>query len=166
MKKIIGLCALLLTSSLLVAQTDDRDDEKKRADIHRQKIAYITTELALTEDESKSFWPVYEAYRSELEKFHELRQEYNKESREKETQLSEAELDRKMNAKFDLIREKVAVEQKYYERFKGVLPVHKVAGLYEAEEGFRKELMMKMRESRGAEGGRDREVRERPQERR
>ena len=43
MKKTIGLCAILLTTTLLSAQTDDREDDKNRAEIEKQKIAYLST---------------------------------------------------------------------------------------------------------------------------
>ncbi len=160
MKKTIGLCALLLTTTILSAQTDDREDDKNRAEIEKQKIAYLSTELALTEDESKAFWPVYNAYQEELKKFRELLTESKKETQGRETQLTEAEMDRHMAMKFDMERQRIAVDEQYYQRFKGVLPVQKVADLYKAERGFKKELMQKMRERRGAVDGDKKQERE------
>jgi len=160
MKKTIGLCALLLTTTILSAQTDDREDDKNRAEIEKQKIAYLSTELALTEDESKTFWPVYNAYQEELKKFREFLIESKKETRESDMRLTEAEMDRHMAMKFNMERQKIAVDEQYYQRFKGVLPVQKVADLYKAERGFKKELMQKMRERRGAEDGVNKQERE------
>src|SRR5690554_6683127 len=76
-KAAIGLLAMvLLAPSISFAQarmertTEDRKREMRaehRKKMEAQKVAYLTREMELTPEEAKSFWPVYNTYRSELE---------------------------------------------------------------------------------------------------
>jgi hypothetical protein len=63
MKKIYTLLFFLLFHSYFChAQNNDADDNK----VEVVKMAYITKELNLTQEEAQNFWPVYNNYTNEI----------------------------------------------------------------------------------------------------
>jgi Spy/CpxP family protein refolding chaperone len=57
--KSLFLVFFLFISASFFAQRKDGD---KRSQIKALKVAYITTELNLTSDESSKFWPIFNAF--------------------------------------------------------------------------------------------------------
>jgi hypothetical protein len=55
------LILAVFTMGIGTAQEKKAGDDKtsKKEELEAQKVAFITTKLDLTTDESKSFWPVY-----------------------------------------------------------------------------------------------------------
>jgi Spy/CpxP family protein refolding chaperone len=152
MKNYLIAALLLLATTSITAQPGGRGDkDARRAEIEKQKVAYITTQLDLTVEESQAFWPVYNAYNTELrERKSEIRGELRA-LRADTLNMSDAEIDELIRAKFAAEREKLELDEKYYEKFKAVLPVRKVAEFYRAEKSFQRELLDQMR-SRGQRG--------------
>ena len=124
MKKMISLVgvALVLTLTASAQQKGENWQEKVRA----ERVAFLTTELDLSEAEAQDFWPVYNAVQQE-------RRDAFKAVRSATKALSEALkkgegdtaalLDDYLKA-----REKTAaLERSSVERFKKVLPIEKVA---------------------------------------
>lgn len=119
------------------------DMRARRADIEGQKVSFITAELELTPQQAQDFWPLYNAYRNDLQKLRRAgKQDYNprrdadfnsRRGSDKELELSDKEWDEIMKREFTLDREKIDLDEKYYELYKTVLPVSKVAGFYIAE---------------------------------
>lgn len=121
----------------------------RKADIEAQKVSFITSELELTPQQAQDFWPLYNAYRSELQKLRKsVNQIYNP-GRDADKDLSEKEWDEIIKREFAFERQKTDLEEKYYELYKTVLPVSKVAGFYTAERDFKRELLETLKEKRG-----------------
>lgn len=153
----IALLGLLLTSSTLVCaqpgrtaedgQMPDRETQRQRAEtmkkeIESQKIAFITSELQMTPEEAQSFWPLYNSYQAEKETF---TQGNWKRWREDEGPKDLGELDERMKTKFAAERAQTDLDEKYYEKYKAVLPPEKVVGFYRAERDFKRKMMREMR---------------------
>jgi Spy/CpxP family protein refolding chaperone len=72
MKKIFYFLIVLLTVSFAVpAQPDGGGNRQPNMDPPRimgLKVAYVTKQLALTNDEAQKFWPVYYSYAAEMKK--------------------------------------------------------------------------------------------------
>jgi hypothetical protein len=72
MKKIFYFLIVLLTVSFTVpAQPDGSVSRQPILDPPRimgLKVAYVTKQLALTNEEAQKFWPVYYSYAAELKK--------------------------------------------------------------------------------------------------
>lgn len=145
MKKIISLVgvALVLTLTASAQQKGENWQEKVRA----ERVAFLTTELDLSEAEAQVFWPVYNAVQQE-------RRDAFKAVRSATKALSEALkkgegdtaalLDDYLKA-----REKTAaLERSSVERFKKVLPIEKVAKLSLAEEKFRHRQIGQLQQGR------------------
>ena len=106
-----------------------------------EKIAFITMELQLTPDESQAFWPVYNRNAQEEKKLQRnMMTAYRAMQKALEDGTgSDKEIDR-------LLDEYLAARQLHKEYGKGnaeeyrkILPGHKVARLYVAEEKFRRQ---------------------------
>ena len=141
MKKIISVFALAALMSVAAMAQDVNKDQKKGNDdawrerVRAEQVAFITSELNLTESEAQKFWPVYndvqaqrrEAYKESFEAMKELEEsiQNNKDQDKK--------LDKYVNA-----RKKIAeLENDSVKKYSKVLPKDKVAKLVLTEERFR-----------------------------
>ena len=121
----------------------------RKADMEAQKVSFITAELELTPQQAKDFWPLYNAYRSEIQKLRKAgKQGYNPQ-KNSDKELSDKELDEIMKREFVLDREKIDLDEKYYELYKTVLPVAKVIEFYAAERDFKRQLLKTLKDKRG-----------------
>ena len=123
-----------LTAGVATAQTRPTDDmeilrEKLRAD----KKLVLASALQLTDAEGKAFWPVYNAYQSDMvthyDKLLKLIDTY---ASSYET-MTDAQATSLLQQYLGLEREHVALLTSYLPRFQKVLPPKKVAKLYQVE---------------------------------
>ena len=116
MKKLISLLfAVALMSVAAFAQPHNKKGaDQWRERVRAEQVAFITSELNLTEAEAQAFWPVYNDIQSK---------------RREAFQAS-------MNA-FSELKASEKLEAEAVTRYKKVLPVEKVAKLFLAEEKFR-----------------------------
>ena len=136
MKKIISVWMVLtLVSVMAFAQKNEKKNaEKWREKVRAEQVAFITSELDLTEAEAQAFWPVYndvqkqrrEAFQVSADAFKALME--GLEGKEAATLL-----DKYLSAKAQCEK----VEAEALARYKKVLPVEKVARLVVAEEKYR-----------------------------
>ena len=131
-KYIIVLIVALLATQASYAQKGNHDK------VEALKVSFITDKLKLSTQEAQSFWPLYNEYNDKI-KFarKNFRQQYNnindfKTDKEAETYLA---------AELNLKQKEYEVYRDYYEKFKKILPVKKVAAVKRAEEDFKKELI-------------------------
>ena len=67
MKKIYILFAFIFLGKIIVAQDiQPRNDPQKSQQIEALKVAFISKELELTQDEAQKFWPVYNQCSNEI----------------------------------------------------------------------------------------------------
>jgi hypothetical protein len=132
------MLALILLFSLLAsplfAQVS-QEFEKTREEMQRQKDAVIAADMKLTEQEGKTFWPLYQEYQGALRKLQDrsikLVAEYGQE-REKETftdQKARALLDEYL----DIEREDLWLKKAYLDKFSRILPAKKVMRYFQLE---------------------------------
>ena len=151
MKKIISVfCALALVSVVAFAQPqnkkgDHKDGEQWRERVRAEQVAFLTSELNLTEAEAQAFWPVYndvqkqrrEAFKASGEAFKALQEGIEKDA----AKLLDKYLDAKKAGE--------KIENDAVARYKKVLPIEKVGKLVLAEEKFRHQQIGKL----GGKGG-------------
>jgi uncharacterized membrane-anchored protein YhcB (DUF1043 family) len=131
---VIGSLLACLVSGVAGAQDKPADNmdvarEKLRAD----KKVVVASVLQLTEGEAKQFWPVYNAYQSDMVAHYDrviklvdtFSQNYESMSDEVSTKL--------LNDYLALERDHVKILSSYLPRFQKVLPAKKVARLYQVE---------------------------------
>src|SRR6185503_13300920 len=61
-----ALCMLVASTSAFAGEAADADMDVLRDSIRANKKALVAVNLALTDDEAKAFWPVYDRYEGEL----------------------------------------------------------------------------------------------------
>lgn len=117
----------------------------KQDKIKSQKVAFITTRLNLTPEESAQFWPIYNQFETDMR---ELRLERREELHMDLETLPDDELKQKMVERFDLEQKELDTKKKYHQQFLKVLEPQKVAQLYQAEHEFRRELLKQLDKQR------------------
>lgn len=152
MKKLNIILLILLLPLLSLAQGHHGqgriENQLSHEEMRAEKVAYLTNQIDLSISEAQKFWPVYNAFQKEMENnmnemrniMHSLKTDTNV--------LSEQELESKIDRLIELESEEASIRSNYHEKFKGVLPISKVAMLYRAEMGFRKHLLEKYRSKR------------------
>lgn len=124
------------------------DRKEKREELEAQKVAFITTKLELTTEESEKFWPVYNERESELKTVRKDIREKVKEGKDLDS-LSDADVKKMMEDVIKLKKQELDIEEKYNKKFQEVLPVKKVAKLHWAERKFNEEVLRAWKEKKG-----------------
>ncbi|MFT6851318.1 MAG: Skp family chaperone for outer membrane protein [Sphingobacteriales bacterium] len=143
MKKIIKY-ALVIFLGILI--NTSASNAQSRESIKSYRTAYIKKKLQLTEGESTKFWPVYNTYQNELTQLRRSQKINTLNLRKDLDEVSEAELEGMIDGEIAFKQQEVDLQKKYHNKFKEVLPSPKVAALYRAEEGFKRELLKRIQE--------------------
>lgn len=146
MKLIHSILLTLFVASSLFAQRPDR--EKLKA----LKIAHITEQLDLTQEEAQKFWPVYNANEEARNNIRtsllESRQEISAD------QLTESEAKALLLEFEKAEQQKTALNSKMLKDLLEILPAKKIIKLYQAERSFKRKLIDEFK-SRHAGRGRN-----------
>lgn len=112
----------------------------KRDKIDALRVEFIKEKLNLTSQEGQAFWPLYNEYNDKLDLVRRaFRQQYGKNT--DVASFSDKEAEAYLNAELNLKQKEYELYKEYFDKFKRVLPVKKVALLRRSEEDFRKELI-------------------------
>lgn len=129
----LGLIITLLGTSF--AQKGQTKEERKA-----QKIAFITERLALTPEESKAFWPVYEQKNKERKAAIKAIKGNRKENPHKKLEeMSDQEVKTLLDNIIKVKQAELDIQKKYNDKFLVILPPKKVAKLYHIEREFKKQ---------------------------
>lgn len=150
MKKFFALTLCLFASVLLFAQPQGKPNEEQRKKdwerLQAEKIAFITQELDLTPEEAQVFWPVYNQCWKEVLASHKATREAFAGIRGKQAEgLTDKEMEKKLDAYIQASTRSNQVLADWYPKFKQVLPIRKVAKLYQAEEAFQQRMINNLR---------------------
>lgn len=147
--KILALSLMMIMMSVFSfgqagneKQTCKLDDEKIKA----EKVAFITEKLDLTVKEAQAFWPVYNEFNSKMDLLFKEEHKIAKELKKNIATLSDKDIETKLDRLVEINEEKAKLEKTYHESYKSVLPVKKVALLYQADREFRKYLLQKYKD--------------------
>jgi hypothetical protein len=131
---VFGSALACLVGGIAGAQDKPADSmDSLREQLRNDKRAVVASVLELTDSESKAFWPVYNAYQSDMvahyDRLLKLLETYakNYEALSDETATS------LLKQYLALERDHVALLTAYLPRFQKVLPPKKVAKLYQVE---------------------------------
>ena len=140
MKKIFFAFACLIMAANLVAQPmQNRMKERVEA----QRIGFITQRVNLTPEESQQFWPIYNEYTDKM------RQIRSSNKGEKSfDDMSDADTEKMIMSQFDKESRVMDLRKEYYQKFKKVISVKKIAKLYKAEQDFKGEMLKQLQEMR------------------
>lgn len=129
-----------------ISFSNAQPSDAKRDKIDELRAAFINKKVNFTKQESLLFWPLYnemndklEANRKAFNTLYNAKTDYNFETDKEADAYLNAELTKKQK-EFELYKE-------YYDKFKKIMPVKKVAALRRAEEDFKKELIKSIKEN-------------------
>ena len=126
----------------LMAQTQEQIDQFKK-----ERKAYFSEKLELTDAESKAFWPLYEDFANRKMKLVEDERSTYGYAHKNADNLSDKEIKETLAKAFKLKEEQLALEKNFYQnKFMTALPAKKVMKLGKVEWDFRRHLMRKLRE--------------------
>jgi hypothetical protein len=142
---VVGIVALLAGAPRAQAQAktatppDTRETnlrayvELLRSDLRAQKVAVITEVMGFTEKEDAAFWPVYREYEAELAKINEQRMTLIKEYAQVAETLTDATADSIALRALALESKRQALLDRFYGRFKAVVPAKTAARFLQVE---------------------------------
>ena len=152
MKKFFAFSICLFAAVVLFAQPqggpkpDENQRKKEFERIQAEKIAFITQELDLSPEEAQVFWPVYnQCWKEALDCHKKMRDAFDGIRGKKADELSDKELEAKVEAYVQASRASNQVLTDWYPKFRKVLPIRKVAKLYQAEEAFQQRMINNLR---------------------
>lgn len=143
MKKNIAIALALIWSISMVGQNrgkggDRSADRQERMEnrLEAKKIGYITTELNLTTEEAKTFWPIYDDMGQKIREI----KKNAKEDSQRDTDFTEAEADRFLADVFSEEQRVLDIKRDYYKRLETSISKAKIAKLHILERRFRSEI--------------------------
>lgn len=149
-QKITTVLALLLLLAAVAVSADsngnsqaaDNEVEQGREMIREGRMELVRANLNLTEVEESVFWPLYTAYRGEIDaiqdRYAAMISDYLR--RYDEADLSNEYADELIETFLGIKRELLDVQEEYLPEFRGVLPSLKVARLYQLENKINAEI--------------------------
>ena len=127
----ISVLMLVLIAGALYAQDDLI--EILRSDLKTQKVAIITDAMEFTEQESGVFWPLYKEYDFELTKLNDLRIATVKDFANNYDTMTDQKAEELIKQSLKFQKDRVSLREKYFKKFKKVLPVMKAAKFMQVE---------------------------------
>jgi len=126
---------LLLGWGMAVAQDADMEAtfEMVRSFMENEREAMIEEELRLTDAEADGFWPIYEAYRAEIDTLQDRYADMIGEYADNYGALSEETAQRIVEEYFEIENGLLAVREAYVDRFTDVFSIQKLARFYQME---------------------------------
>jgi hypothetical protein len=143
MKKLIICLSLVLCAQLALAQ-----DVSKNEKIEAMKVGFITNKLELSAKEAQLFWPLYNEYNQKMEKLRKTKKSDIDDLKSKGDNLSDKEISTFMDEVFATRQKELDLQKEYFDKYAKVLPLKKVALLYQAENQFKRELLRKIKEKK------------------
>ncbi|PCJ28367.1 MAG: hypothetical protein COA97_01695 [Flavobacteriales bacterium] len=150
-KTITTLTLALLLSTLVFGQ-GEKNKRPSKEKIKTMKIGYITNKLSLTSEEAQKFWPVYNEFEAKMDAMRKKRKEAHR-GIKSNTELSNSEVEKMVDNHIIMEQKELDIKKQYHAKFKAVLPIKKVAKLYRANQGFKRDLLKKIRDHKSPRDG-------------
>jgi len=141
MKKYIYIFIILFFAFISKSQSNSKRDK-----IDELRVAFITTKVKLTNQETQQFWPIYNELNDKLENLKKTyRLNYIKNFNAE--LLTDKEAEALLTADFILKQKEIDLNKEYYEKYKKILSIKKIALIKMAENDFKKELIKNIKSS-------------------
>jgi hypothetical protein len=139
---LIGAVLTWVTHGVTWPQDKPADKPADQMDLVREKLRadkrlVVAEALALTEAEARAFWPVYNAYQSDMVTHYDKMLGLVDQFAKSYDTMTDATSTKLLNDYLALEADHVALLKSYLPRFQKVLPAKKVARLYQVENKIR-----------------------------
>jgi hypothetical protein len=141
MRKYFYIFILLWLAFNCESQTNSKRDK-----IEELRVSFITQKVNLTSQESQQFWPLYNEFNDKLDN---LKKTYrlNYIKNFNADIISDKEAEALLTAELILKQKELDLNKEYYEKYKKILPIKKIALIKMAENEFKKELIKNIKSS-------------------
>jgi hypothetical protein len=141
MRKYFYIFILLWLAFNCESQTNSKRDK-----IEELRVSFITQKVNLTSQESQQFWPLYNEFNDKLDN---LKKTYrlNYIKNFNADIISDKEAEALLTAELILKQKELDLNKEYYEKYKKILPIKKIALIKMAENDFKKELIKNIKSS-------------------
>ena len=134
------LSYLCVFAFMVITLLGSAQPNTKREKIEALRVTFISQKVNFTTAEAQQFWPLYNEYNDKTDANRKaFRQLVNKTNVTDFATDKDAEL--YLNSELTLKQKEYELYKEYYDKFKKVLPIKKVALLRKAEDDFKKELI-------------------------
>ena len=148
MKQLLLLLAFMVGFSQYGFSQVQELELSKREQLEALKIAHITEKLALTPDEAQTFWPLFNQMEAKMKVVRKQRRKNRKDTKINHDQMSDKELMASVEKEFNFEQQEFDLKKEYNRKFSKILPIKKVVLLHEAQDGFKRRLLMIAKEKR------------------
>lgn len=144
---ILAIGLFIISSQSLLAQPMFEMDQVGEK-YYAQKVAYLTSVMELTPDESAAFWPIYNEYEKKKSQLNENMKEHRQDAIHKGMAMSEDEALQMLKYHQQHMNEMHHLEIDYQNKYLKVISAKKVLLLLKAEKDFRRDLLKQLGERR------------------
>lgn len=138
-------------------QGDRKSKEEWKEKFQNEKIAFLTSEIDLTVDEAKVFWPVYnEVQKSKRDAFKDVAAAFEALKDAISEGKTGKEIDVLLNAYLDAKEDSEAIDRQSIDKYKKIIPEEKIAKLILGEEKFRHQQIKRLNRNQGSPQGQPR----------
>jgi len=147
-KKIILIAMVFVTGTMFAQQPvqpqPNLSPKERKAKMEAMKVGFITQKLDLTPAEAEKFWPVYNEFGQKREDLRKKMMGDKKNEKMNIDSMDDKEAGALVDNELAFHEQMIGLQKEYVTKFKTVLPVKKVAKLYEAEKEFRMKMGQRM----------------------
>ncbi len=115
--------------------------------IESRRVAYLTEQMNLSPEEAMVFWPLYNEYTAKVRELTEKHQAFQ-ESMPPVAEMTDEQAKRYVEEEVRRMEKAAELRRLYHEKLLEVIPVNKLALLYEAEKGFNRMLFRQSQQQR------------------
>lgn len=138
MKFSIQLLTFLLLGTMLSAQPGGEVKEKDMEKVEAQRVAFLTSELELTPEESAAFWPVYNIH---TEKMRALKPSDKRAKKQLKEEMSDDEANQAIEKMLEANAQKLEYNRKLVSDLRGIISPQKILKLHFLENRFKRKLL-------------------------
>lgn len=139
MKWILSFLICLAFYLPVSAQVQPQPVFRHSQQIESVKIAFITQQLNLSNDEAEKFWPIYNNYQRDLNELF---------KQKRENRLNRPNANEELTNELNFEGRLLDIRKKYQAEFSKVLPADKVLQFFRAEREFREQMIRQLKERR------------------
>jgi hypothetical protein len=134
MKKLFLVLTLLFAASAFAQDDLAEWVQLLKQDLKAQKKEVITKGMqTFTDEEAKRFWPIYDAYNTELGNFVDARVALIKAYVDDYDTMTDAKATELLNRRFNILKQRALLDEKYRKQFATALSPRRLVRFYQIE---------------------------------
>ncbi len=139
----VGIFALIMSGSLFAQDQSQSQEQQEpqtraaveitRADIQSDRQALVASNLPLTDEQAKAFWPLYRQYREEMQSVGDRLVNLIENYGQNYDSLTDEQASQMMKEYLKMQKDSLSIKDKYMPRFTKILPAKTVMRFYQIE---------------------------------